>query len=64
MSHSAEALCQIRIALNALEIARNELSAALVKRSGNTKSTEYLDLEDLHSRVSKAATLLPHGGER
>lgn len=64
MPHSAEALRQIRIALNALETARNELSAALVKRSGDTKSSEYKDLEALHGRVTRAAACLPHGGER
>ena len=64
MSHISEAHRQIRAALTALEKARDELSAALLKRSGNTKDQQYAELQDLNSKVTKAATLLPHGGER
>ena len=64
MSHISEAHSQIRVALSALEKARDELSAALLKRSGNTKSLEYSELQELHGKVTRAATLLPHGGER
>lgn len=61
MSTNQTALDNIRAACKALEDSRQALSAALIelanedgKRSGN-----YASLQDLHRRVSQAATLLP-----
>lgn len=62
MPNDSAALSEIRAAMKALEKARTELSAELIK--AKDKSSEYRHLLDLHSRVTKAMALLPHGGER
>ncbi len=62
MPNETAALDEIRAAMKALENARNELSAALIKK--HDQSGEYRRLVDLHGRVTKAMATLPHGGER
>ena len=66
MPHTTEALNQVRNALTSLTKARDALSAALLHHKGgkHEADSEYHQLLDLHKRVTQAATLLPHGGER
>ncbi|MDG1431026.1 MAG: hypothetical protein P8L68_08910 [Paracoccaceae bacterium] len=62
MPNETAALDHIRSAMRELKTARDEISTALLKAKEG--ESEFRRLSDLHTRITKAMTVLPHGGER
>lgn len=63
MPNQQTALDKIQAACKALDESRQALSAALIERANDEgkRNGDYAALQDLHRRVSQAATLLPRG---
>ncbi len=66
MPNKTQAFANIRTACQALEDARAALSAALLEHAKDEgkRGSDYAELQDMHRRVSQAAALLPHSGEK
>lgn len=66
MPDNQTALDKIRSACKALEESRQSLSAALIELANEEgkRGGDYAALQDLHRRVSQAATLLPRSAVR